>query len=295
MEPIQSIRNTFSTDFISLNFSYLNNYFSKIDSLREDEDWKQILLLGEQALLDSKGSLSQKAAIHAQLASCSFYLGDYDLCLEHAHKCQLIAEYLDDPKHLMQSLYLLSAQKRAEASLCQNPLEQKELFREAKSYIYKALKHFDRCSDEHIKAKVLFNGGAAQADDPNGDLGVAVHWYREAMDIFAKLKEVDAYNRTAIRLAKLSLLLKKNDSCNRILSDIHFDSLTQKTKVHYYFVKAQYLVAIEDYPAASSLILDAIEMAAELQMKVDLDRLNDLLEKVKSQEKNLLSQLHLKC
>lgn len=295
MDPIYANHNEAINDCFTLNISYLDNFFSKIDELKEEANWKHIILLGQQALEDKNSTLTQRGTIHATLSSSCFYLGEYDLGMEHAKKCQLVGEYLDDSNQIIRGLYLISAHKRAEANLCKEPEEQQKLFKEAQLEIQKAFKHFNSCTDHFVKAKALFNGAAAAADAPDGKLEIAVKWFRKAMDIFLKLEKYDDYNRTAIRLAKVALLLNNNKGCHQILNSIQQDNLTQKTTVHYMLIKAQYLIATKQFPDACIIILDAIEIALELGMQTDLERLNVLLEEIKVQEGNILTQLHLKC
>ncbi|MCH9631716.1 MAG: hypothetical protein S4CHLAM6_00330 [Chlamydiae bacterium] len=295
MDPIYESNNPLIKSCFTLDVSYLDNFFSKVGELKKESNWKHIVLLGQLALESNKSSLDQRGSVHATLSSSCFYLGEYDLGIEHARKCKLMGEYLDDPSHIIRGLYLISAHKRIEANLCNEPGEKRKLFKEAQTEIQKAIKYFDRCSDEFVKAKALFNGAAAAADEPDGNLEVAVQWFRKAMDIFLKLEKYDDYNRTTIRLAKAALLLNNHNGCYEILKNIQLDSLTQKTTVHYLYVKAQYFVATKQFSDACTTILDAIEIALELGMKTDLERLNVLLDEIKTQEGNILTELHLKC
>lgn len=278
-----------SKDISTLYVTHLDTYFSKVEELRQEEDWRQMVLLGELALTDKDASFSDIAKIHAQIASCYFYLGEYDLCAEHANKCHLISEYLDEPNFLIRSLYLLSAHKRTLANLSQDPTEKRELFGEARSLINKAIKCFDRCNCPLLRAKVLFNGGAAHSDDPNGDLKIAICWYKEAMEIFSSLGEKNDYARTAIRLGKAYLLQDRINELSDLLNQIQPDLLPQKTKVHYKYLQAQYYAHLHENQKAASIILDALEIANRLGMKVDIQRLNALLEDVQDKPEEISS------
>lgn len=281
-------------DISTLYVTHLDTYFSKVEELKQDEDWRQMVLLGELALTDKDASFSDIAKIHAQIASCYFYLGDYELCAEHANKCHLISEYLDEPNFLIRSLYLLSAHKRTLANLSQDPAEKRELFGEARSLINKAINCFDRCNCSLLKAKVLFNGGAAHSDDPNGDLKIATCWYKEAMEIFSSLGEHNDYARTAIRLGKVYLLQDRISELSTLLDQIQpNESLPQKTKVHYKYLLAQYYAHMHENQKAIPIILDAMEIADKLGMKVDIKRLQALLERVQDKPENLVNSM--KC
>lgn len=283
-------------DISTLYITHLDTYFSKVEELKQDEDFRQMVLLGELALTDKNASFADLAKIHAQLASSYFYLGEHELCLEHANKCQLISEYLDDPNFLIRSLYLLSAHKRTQANLCSKSKEQAALFDEAKSLIHKAIKYFDRCNCDFLKAKVLFNAGAAYSDDPNGDLEIAISWYQEAMALFLSQDEYNDYSRTMIRLGKVWLLQHKYDELEKLLDQVDPLRLPKKTKVHYQYLEAQYYIALKSYSKASCVILSAIDIATELGMKTDLSRLNILLEQMQKEEKYLqLPDNRVKC
>jgi tetratricopeptide (TPR) repeat protein len=263
MDNLTHINKSFvlGDDISTLYITHLDTYFSKVEELKLNEDFKQLVLLGELALTDKKATFTEVAKIHAQLASSYFYLGEHELCLEHANKCQLISEYLDEPNFLIRSLYLLSAHKRTEANLCSDIEEQRELFQESKSLIHKAIKYFNRCDCDFLKAKVLFNGGAAYSDDTNGDLEVAIRWYQEAADLFLSLEEHNDYYRTLIRLGKVWLLQHKYDDLTELLNKVDALKLPKKTKVHYQYLEAQYYIAIKKYLLANAIIFDALETA----------------------------------
>lgn len=287
---------TYGEDISTLYITHLDTYFSKVEELKLNEDFKQLVLLGELALGDKKATFTEVAKIHAQLASSYFYLGEHELSLEHANKCQLISEYLDDPNFLIRSLYLLSAHKRTEASLSTELEKQRELFQESKSLIHKAIKYFNRCDCNFLKAKVLFNGGAAYSDDPNGDLEIAIQWYQEAISLFLSLNEHNDYYRTLIRLGKVWLVQKKYEDLKELLNKIDVSTLPKKTKVHYQYLEAQYYIAINKYLLANAIIFDALESATDLGMKTEINRLNTLLKQIQNEEGQLLPyEKAIKC
>lgn len=261
-------------------FGFLAEYLSRFDGLKEMENWREILSLGSQALSDPLITKKQVAKIHAQLASCSFYLGDYEGCAMHANRCLLISESLEDPSLLMRALYLLSAHKRAEGNTyaVSDPELAKQSFAEALSLIDKAIEHFDHCHDDFTKAKVLFNAGAAHSDDPQGDLELAVKRYQEAIDMYSLLGEYDDYARTSIRLGKVFLLQNRYGDLQEVLEKIELTLLPKKTKVHYQYLEAQYYAAIEERAKAQSILLNAIKQAEALGMEADLNRLHTLLQ-----------------
>ncbi|MCH9633397.1 MAG: hypothetical protein S4CHLAM7_01220 [Chlamydiae bacterium] len=257
-------------------------YSSNFNRLKEMENWSEILILGNQALIDNLMTEVQKAKTHAQLASCSYYLGDYDGCAKHANSCLEISECLDDPNMIMRALYLLSAYKRGEGNknASVDPKQADQYFKEARSLIDKALQCFDYCKDDFIKAKVLFNAGAAHSDDPHGDLEIAIPKYQEAIKIYQSLEEYDDFARTSIRLGKVFLLQKRYAELLDLLNKMDISLLPTKTKVHYKYLEAQYFVAMLDYPKAQLVLLDAINDATNLGMETDLSRLTLLLNSI---------------
>lgn len=259
--------------------SSLKNYLIHFDQLKKNENWIEIIQLGSQALLDPFISLNQKAKIHAQLASCSFYLGDYENCLSHAQNCLSLSEKLDDSSLVIRAFYLLSAHKRAEGNqyLEINPKLSKHYFEEARSLIDQALEHLNYCSDDFMKAKVLFNAAAADSDDPYGNLERAIERYQKAIEIYTSLRAYDDVARASIRLAKVYLLQKRYKDLLCILKGIDVVSLPLKTKVHYQYLEAQYYASLQQPEKAKSILQEAIETAENLKMETDLKRLEALM------------------
>ncbi len=295
MGPITATSPNPVKDCFTLNISYVDNFFTKVEDLKTDNEWKHIILLGEQALNDKKHILEQRAHIHAELSSCSFYLGEYDLGLEHAGKCLLMSKYLNNTNQIIRALYLTSAHNRALAGISTDPQEKKEFFDAARSFFYKALEYVDQTNDEQLKAQVYFNGAAAYADDPDGDLNTALTWYQRAMNIFERFEQLNDYNCAAIRLGKLSLKIGKLPSCRKILDNINLEELSNRTAVHFKLLKAQYLIAIEEFSGAREVILDALENANKLEMKTDIKRLELLLNEIKDPDNEKLIELHVKA
>lgn len=297
---MNNIKNNLTTSLSNsrsyLEKTHLENYALKIEQFKQDEDFNKIILLGELALNDKNVSFRDVIKIHTQLSSTYFYQGRYDLSLEHATKCQLMAEYLDEPSFLIQSLYLLSANKRALSTFSSNPTEKNDLIKDAKSYINKATKHLNQVNCEYLKAKVLFNAGAAYTNESKKDLEIATHFFNDAVDIFLTQGKFLDYSRTLIRLAHIYLLQKREDETLTFLKKINYSELTNKTKVHYHYLEAKYFIEIKKFYSASSIILDAIELANKLEMTRDLDRLNTLMKQIQIEDDQIyMCQGAIKC
>lgn len=221
-------------------FSDARTYVESFPSLREHADWAEIVRLGETAA----------AEIHGQLASTYFYQGDFCNAKRHALLC------LEHEK--VHGLYLLSAVARAEAN-----------FAEAKSLAAEALP----ISSGEMRAKVLFNLGAACADDPAGNLQEALSSFKEALTLFECPED---RQRTLIRLAKVHLLLGNLSEADRIASS--FEPVSERTSLHAAYLSAQIQKALGRALEARRIAEAALEQALKLGAQKDAERICAFLE-----------------
>ncbi len=264
----------------TFGISHVEPYFNKIKELKESEAWKEIILAGELALSNNPEISSKIATIHADLASSYFYLGEYQTGLLHSQICLDMGKQLKQPVVIVHGLYLLSAYLRAQASIAANPKEKEVLFQAAKDWIEQAFSYSIEQECPFIYAKALFNKGAAYADDPLGDLEVAKECYQKAMEIFFNLEQRDDYSRTAIRLGKIYFLKNTQEPLKELFAQLENYPMRQKTLAQFFYLKSQYLLAIQDYKQAQSILLKAIDIAKSLEMKVDLQRYTDLMNQI---------------
>lgn len=251
------------TCFFWISLVQANEFFDRFDELKV-ENWEVLCCLGEKAL--EENLLPEEAAqIHARLASSYFYLGNYDAMKKHAIACQSIALDQSSQLYLIHSLYLLSAYYRG----------QKE-FQEAQSTIEKALQLITDEIPPCLKAKVFFNAGAALADNPNGNPHQALTYYEKALALLDSNSN-DAY-RTQIRIAKTYLLVGQNSQAWQILLPLFEETLEPKTNVHLLYVTAQLHLLEGNRQAALRLIQQALPLAEQLQMNVDIGRLKNLID-----------------
>lgn len=242
-------------------FIQAHEFFDRFDQLKV-ENWEELCRVGEKAL--EEDLLPEEAAqIHARLASSYFYLGDYEAMKKHTLACQSLALDHDSQPYLIRSLYLLSAYYRGQKQ-----------FLVAQSTIQEALKLLTEEIDPCLKAKVFFNAGAAWADDPNGNPHQALAYYKNALALFESHSD-DAY-RTQIRLAKVYLLLGQNKQAWKIIFPLLEQTLEPKTTVHLLYVSAQLHLLEGNQVEALRLIEQALPLAEQLQMKVDVERLKTL-------------------
>lgn len=272
-------------DVIKLNdntfaISHVEPYFNKIKELKENEAWKEIILAGELALSNNPEISSKIATIHADLASTYFYLGEFQTGLLHSQICLDIGKQLKQPVVIVHGLYLLSAYLRAQASITANHKEKEVLFQAAREWVEQAFAYSIEEECPFIYAKALFNKGAAYADDPSGNLDIAKECYQNAMEIFLKLEQHDDYSRTAIRLGKIYLLKDEHKPLNELFVQLEKYPIRQKTLAQLFYLKSQYLLTKQDYKQAQSNLLQAIDIAKSLEMKIDLQRYTDLMNQI---------------
>ena len=208
--------------------------------LREQADWSEIVRLGEAAA----------AEIHGQLASSYFYQGDFESAKKHALLC------LDQEK--IHGLYLLSAVARAEGN-----------FAEAKRLAAEALP----LSTGELRAKVLFNLGAACADNPEGNLQEALSAFDEALTLFECPED---RQRTLIRLGKVHLLLGNLLEAEQISNKLEF--VSERTSLHAAYLSAQIQQALGRTEEARKIASAALEQALRLGAKKDAERISAFLE-----------------
>lgn len=216
-------------------------YTHDFPSLRDACNWSEIVRQGEEAA----------AEIHGQLASSYFYQGDYENAKKHA--------LLSKEKEPLHSLYLLSAVARAEGD-----------FLLAKSLALEALPF----AAGELKAKILFNLGAACADDPEGDLAEALQCYQEALSLFECPLD---RQRTLIRLSKVFLLQGQIEEAERL---IQFAPSNDRIAVHAGYLKAQIKQAQGNPDEARRIASEALDQALSLGAKQDAKRIQEFLEKL---------------
>ncbi len=215
-------------------------YAESFSLLREQADWTEIVRLGEAAA----------AEIHGQLASTYFYQGDFENAKRHALLC------LEQER--VHGLYLLSAVARAEGN-----------FSEARRLCREALP----LSSGELRAKVLFNLGAACADDPGGNLQEALSSFDEAITLFVCPED---RQRTLIRLAKVHLLLGNVEQAEQISKTFEF--VSERTSLHAAYLSAQIEKALGRSDEARKIASAALEQALKLGAKKDAERIRQFLE-----------------
>lgn len=233
-------------------------FLQDFPALRLEEQWEQIIISGEQAL--ESATESQAMQIHGQLASSYFYQGDFEGAERHACLCYEKACELGASEEEAHGLYLLSAVARAE-----------EDFASAKAIALEAL----LLSKGEMKAKVLFNLGAAEMDDPKGNLTRAQKSLEDALHLFTC---IDDQQRTAIRLSKVYLMKGLIGRAQVLLIKTMPKIKSQRTLMHAEYLSAQIEKALGNREKALAIAKEALVKAENLSAAKDVERIKDFCE-----------------
>lgn len=248
-------------------------YFASLNSLIKEENWEEIITLGEKALQIAEIIEDEETEfkILDTLVSIYFRLGDFIEAKIKAERLVLLGISIDNSELVVESLYKLSAVIRAEANnYSAFPDVQQNYFAEAKVYANMAL---EMCpNNQFLKAKVLFNLGAAIADNPMDNQAEALSVFNEALDLFEQLREEDYRLRTMIRLGKVYLSMNDLSSAQAIVDQLQWSFLDGRTKMHFLYLGAQVSAAAGNWTEACDKAKEGRMMAIILHAKADLER-----------------------
>ena len=231
-------------------------YFEAFPTLRSNMQWAQIIELGERALQNSPRS-NDAIQIHGQLASTYFYQGNFEQADKHATLCYNIASVVGNQQGQVHGLYLLSATARA-----------REDFAKAKSYALQALPK----SEGELRAKVLFNLGATEEEDPRGNLEQARASLEEALSLFHCSED---QQRTTIRLGKIYFLTKRLDTARNLLENVLPEIQNIRIIMHAEYLLAQIEKASGNIDKARVYAMSALAKANQLGASKDAERIEN--------------------
>lgn len=267
-------------------------FFQQLDTLKSQNNWKRIIELGKK-VINLRGPEAKEADlwIYLELASMSFYIGDYEAVKGFSIRAEELAQSRGNYEALVSSLYHHSAYTRALADKEEDKELQQKLFVQAVELGQKALSIVDKSPDTMLKAKVYFNLGAAYADDPNGDIQKALENYQKAKVICEDQHEWDDYMRTAVR--ELNLCLARFDSIPGISVTTlreRFDQsflkaeagMSNRTRVMMSLASARLLHREGKGVTALLKAQTGLSLACELNMSTDIKRLNKFIEELSS-------------
>jgi hypothetical protein len=270
-------------DQIDPDYLAFEEYLTKLPTLKDRSAWEEILELGKKALYAGSISKENQVLIHMELASVAFYLDCSFEMQKHLDKAKEIAESLNDFSLITRSYYLQSAQARALGDKELDPTKKDLLFLNALNLSQKAWEIVEREPDTLLKGKVLFNMGAAHADNPKGDPQKALAYYDEAMKIFDYFQSFDDYARMAIRKINLLVLLNPDSplKARGVLEDCTSKAegaFSDRTRVHYLLAEARVCFLEEKKEDAFYFANQALQAALELKMTNDVKRINGFLQ-----------------
>lgn len=241
-------------------------FVSELQELLKKEAWQEIVDLGEKALTEG-ADISLKMAIHDQLVSTYFRLGEYDKGLSHAERLATVAAGFGDPAARINSLYKLSAILRGA-----------EFYSQGRKAIQESLALCQELSNDRLLARVIFNYAALEMEDPQGNLVLATNQLKQAEALFMKLgNEEDYLARTQIRLGKAYLLQKMGPEARSVVEEMRKASLEPRTHMHFLYLEAQVLFMEENLPLAEKKALEAKALALSLGAKADEKRYEEFL------------------
>jgi|SRR3989304_5000081 len=263
-----------------LSLPLTKQYLSQLEALKEDNQWAQITTLGEKAYDESikQGDAGQAFLIADQLLSTYYRLGEFKKALFYGDKMELLAGKIDTPIFVVNAFYKSSAAFRGMAN--EAPIkEQKELFNQARKLIQKSLLLLnEKCEKEKaLAARVYFNAGALEEDDPLGDLGLAEDFLKKAERLFLSLAENDFHQRSSIRLGKVYLLQGKVPLARAIINGLSIANLEKRTNMQLLYLEAQVLWEEGKQQEALNKALKAKEIALSLGARADLMRFEQFI------------------
>lgn len=253
--------------------SQKKQFFEQYAQLKKQENWRDIIELGNQALsIDLTDT--QKALVCNRLTSCYFYLGQYADALESSKIAFSNAKASGDIEQQARAIYLISAVYRAQKN--------KE---ESRKYIDTALKFTNKNISDFTKAKIYFNAGALEQDLDNNP-EKASKSYSIAMSYFEPGS--DDYARTAIRNIRCFLELGKISIAKLESERLTIDPNT-KTFVHFLQLKSKIDIAQERYGEAYQRASQALEIAKAKDMTQEVERLKSLISDTFEKYQNVIS------
>gem|GEM_PF-2063703 len=228
-------------------------YFEAFPDLSAKERWEQIVLMGEEAL-SADLSPSESAKIHGQIASSYFYLGQFRNTERHAQAL------LELDRQSVHGMYLLSAAARAIGE-----------FARAKELATEALP----LSSGETRAKVCFNLGAAEMEDPQGNLVKGSEALEEALSLFSCPAD---RARSAIRLGKIALMQGDSSLARARLAQAEPGIASERIRMQALYLSAQIERADGNGDRAKNAAEEALGIAEKLGAKADAKRIIALVE-----------------
>lgn len=286
IQPYKSDQTT-SKSFI---FDPIQSYFQNFEELKQQEKWDEIILQGEEALgtVKAQGREFDEAKICAHLTSTAFYKGDLQQAILYSKQCRILSEKLKKPLLLIRALYLESACYRTLAAKQKTDNEQQNYYATAVELTLGAIKIYaeNEFACDELKGKIYFNLGAANADNPKGNLHSASRNYLTALECYKNCSADQDILRTKLRLGKVYLLLKNYDAARASISEIRLLSKSARIGMHTDYLEAQLLLEEAEVNKCMEIAKRGLDAANALGAKEDAVRFIELIKQVEALDHN---------
>ena len=241
--------------------------------LKQRGCWKKHLELGAVALKQADKIRDARSImlLCVQMASSSFYLGDYDHSLKLAESALKSARQQKDSVAETEALYLLSAIARAKGQPAAVTLAEQAL-----SVLQKNM-----LDDPVLEGKVYFNFGAALSDTYPQQLSQSKKYLQQAYLLFvANKRNGDAF-RTGLRWTRVEYLQGHYEEALKLLRSLTYWIEGPRLQMLYDFQLAKVLHRLQRWQEADDFAHNALKLAKRLDAVRDRERIERLLEVIR--------------
>lgn len=247
--------------------------------LKQHGCWKKHLELGGLALKQADKTRDARSImlLSLQMASSSFYLGDYDHSLKLAESALQAARQQKDSAAETEGLYLQSAVARAKGEPVAVIFAEQSL-----SVLQKSM-----LDDPVLEAKVYFNLGAALSDTPPKQLEKSRRYLEQAYLLFVANKRNNDALRAGLRWVRVEYLQGHYHEALKLLKSFTHWVEGPRLEMLYDYQLAKVLHQLQRWQEAEIAVREALRLANQLDARKDRDRVESLLAAI--QEKSFLT------
>ncbi len=246
--------------------------------------WKQHLQYGEKAIKEVETGKQPEPGqqpepvqqqklvmrLSLQMASSSFYLGNYEKAQQLADRGYQLAIRLRDKRRQIEGLYLLSAIARSLGRTKAIELAEQSLMLYRQSAI----------QDKQLEAKVYMNLGAAFSDVSPPLLDKARHYLQKAYQQFLDEQHTPDALRAGLRVVRVDYLQNQLDSAHKRLNTLKVLVDTPRAEMLFAYQMAKVLHRQKQWGDAAFYANKAKRLAHTLNARKDGQRVNELLKAI---------------
>ena len=238
-------------------------------ALKDKGCWHKHLELGTTALAESeqKGDNRTIMLLSLQLASSSFYLGDYDHSFKLAARALREGRQQQNKAVQAEALYLQSAIARAKGQP-----DAVSLAEDALTILQK-----ERMDDPVLEGKVHFNLGAALSDIPPKKLNQSKQHLKQAYSLFVANKRNHDALRAGLRWTRVEYLQGHYPEALKLIKSLELWVDGPRSKMLYNYQLAKVLHRLKDWRKANHYAMEALKLAETLDASRDKARIDTLL------------------